>query len=225
MLIKRRLRRLENQYDQKLAPRQDGRNRRIGNQDEHWQLGGQGGRRMAKKSKVAEVPREGVNTRITKELREKLDAAAEAGGRSVGSEIERRLERSFKFKEELLSLLDDERTFHAAATIALTWLELETITGRKWYDNHKTLIAAQASAASVVGAIRGTDGSTANKPADGPDLNAEIVNQLRLLGSLNFEKLRRIKKQDPSSTISEAASLLGATLFDEASAQGSEEHK
>ncbi|MCJ2042972.1 Arc family DNA-binding protein [Methylobacterium sp. J-078] len=170
---------------------------------------------MAKKSKVAEVPREGVNTRITKDLREKLDAAAEAGGRSVGSEIERRLERSFKFKEELLALLEDERTFHAVAAIALTWMEIETITGRKWYDSHKTLIAAQAAAGSVVGSIRGADGSTASKAADGPELSEEIVSQLRLLGMLNFEKVRRrTKKEDSISTIDEAAILLGSTLFD-----------
>ncbi len=50
---------------------------------------------MGKKSEPADTPRKGVNTRITDELRRRLDAAAEASGRSVGAEIEHRLEASF----------------------------------------------------------------------------------------------------------------------------------
>lgn len=65
------------------------------------------------KSKPAETPRKGVNTRITDELRAMLEAAATESGRSVGAEIERRLADSFKPQPDLYATvraaIQDER--------------------------------------------------------------------------------------------------------------------
>lgn len=53
---------------------------------------------MGKKSLPAETPRKGVNTRITDDLRTRLEASAQENNRTLGSEIEHRLELSFKFE-------------------------------------------------------------------------------------------------------------------------------
>lgn len=50
---------------------------------------------MTKRSEPAPSPRKGINTRITGILREQLEAAAAAAGRSLGAEIEHRLLASF----------------------------------------------------------------------------------------------------------------------------------
>lgn len=50
---------------------------------------------MPKRSEAAPTPRKGINTRITDDLREQLEAAAETSGRSLGAEIEHRLLASF----------------------------------------------------------------------------------------------------------------------------------
>lgn len=51
---------------------------------------------MGKKSEPAETPRKGVNTRITDDLRLRLERSAAHSNRTVGSDIEHRLEASFK---------------------------------------------------------------------------------------------------------------------------------
>jgi hypothetical protein len=51
---------------------------------------------MGKKSEPAETPRKGVNTRITDDLRLRLEKSAAHSNRTVGSDIEHRLEASFK---------------------------------------------------------------------------------------------------------------------------------
>ncbi|MCJ2020506.1 hypothetical protein MKK84_24265 [Methylobacterium sp. E-065] len=51
---------------------------------------------MGKKSEPVETPRKGVNTRITDDLRLRLERSAAHSNRTVGSDIEHRLEASFK---------------------------------------------------------------------------------------------------------------------------------
>jgi hypothetical protein len=74
---------------------------------------------MAERSKRIEGDvRQGVNTRITSSLRGQLEAAAKDAGRSLGAEIERRLEQSFApaddlrqvIREEIQAALGEQRT-------------------------------------------------------------------------------------------------------------------
>lgn len=168
---------------------------------------------MARKSKAAEIPREGVNTRITKDLREKLEAAASAAGRSVGSEIERRLETSFKFKEELLALFEDEKTFSAVCAVAMTWISLENVIGRPWYSDKDTLEVAKVSAASIIGALKTT--SPAPPPAEGSALDDDARAAARIhLGVLLSGKVQRMARKQPvDSGWDDALAALGGELF------------
>lgn len=50
---------------------------------------------MGRRQDKADTPRHGVNTRIRDDLRAKLDQAAIKNDRTLGNEIERRLEASF----------------------------------------------------------------------------------------------------------------------------------
>ena len=109
---------------------------------------------MAKKAKPADIPREGVNTRITRELRDKLDEAAAKSGRSVGSEIERRLENSFLIPEEFYRLLENKATSRVLWLIAQSWEVLEILMEKRWYEDQDTLAAAKSSAAAIVGALQ-----------------------------------------------------------------------
>jgi len=170
---------------------------------------------MAKKSKPAEIPREGVNTRITKELREKLDAAATAAGRSTGSEIERRLERSFRIKDELLALFEDERTLHAVSAIAMTWIALENATGKPWYHNKDTIEAAQHAAHSIVGMLKpARDAAVVSETEKAVDEVAKSEAKRRL-GMLLAEHVRRRIRRDPfDDDIDAAAISIADSLFD-----------
>lgn len=106
---------------------------------------------MAKKSKPAEVPREGVNTRITRELRDKLDAAAAASGRSVGSEIERRLERSFVPDTAiLLEWAGDHKTLSIMTTMLNAWKMLSMATNKPWHDDVDSIEAARHAANLII---------------------------------------------------------------------------
>jgi hypothetical protein len=172
--------------------------------------------KMAKKAKPAEVPREGVNTRITRDLREKLDAAAAAAGRSTGSEIERRLERSFRFRDELLDVLADPRTLNAAVVIAMTWMDFEDTTGLPWYKNRETLLAAQSSAMSVLSSWRSADGETIERPEDAERVRDERDKMARMLGITLADRMKhRVSKRDVPEEVHGVISSLGANLFGE----------
>jgi hypothetical protein len=57
--------------------------------------------------KAAEGKRYPLNMRTTKEMREKLERAARASGRSLVGEVEYRLERSFD-RDEVVKLVAEE---------------------------------------------------------------------------------------------------------------------
>lgn len=169
---------------------------------------------MAKRSprtaagKPRRVP---VSTKITPELRDRIDAAATAAGRTLGNEIERRLERSTRFKEELLDILEDERTLVAAAAIAISWSSIETITGRKWYSSVDTLLAAQASAHSVMGIMRAEDGNSISGAPEkiNQDQSANII----ALGSALAETTRNLIKGLPNEGAANTAIALAEIAF------------
>ncbi|MBA9069875.1 hypothetical protein FHR71_003636 [Methylobacterium sp. RAS18] len=154
-----------------------------------------------------------VSTKILPDLRDRLEAAATAGGRTLGNEIERRLERSFLFKEELLALFEDEKTFSAACAVAMTWISLENVIGRPWYSDKDTLEVAKVSAASIIGALKTT--SPAPPPAEGSDLDDDARAAARIhLGVLLSGKVQRMARKQPvDSGWDDALAALGGELF------------
>lgn len=55
-----------------------------------------------------EPKRQPVSTKITPDLRARLEAAAAAEGRTLGAEIERRLMASFEPREDLRAIVREE---------------------------------------------------------------------------------------------------------------------
>lgn len=166
---------------------------------------------MAKKAKPAETPREGVNTRITRELRDKLDAAAAQSGRSVGSEIERRLERSFSVKAEILELFQDEATSTALSAIALSWYSFKIITNRDWYEDVSTLLTAQAAAQTILSHFKSLSGESISGASE--KISPEEVPNIISLGALLGEVTRDRIKNRPGDKALPSAVALAETVF------------
>jgi len=127
-----------------------------------------------------------INTRITGELRQRLDHAAKEHNRSLSQEIEMRLTRSF----------DEERdrttsAFGTAATYALFRMATETVkmveewTGERWLRDRFTFEIAAAAISSVVTSFAPTgpleapeDFPTTPDLSEWPDLKEELRSRL-----------------------------------------------
>jgi hypothetical protein len=169
---------------------------------------------MAKRSprttggKPRRVP---VSTKITPDLRDRLDTAAQNAGRTLGNEIERRLEQSCRLKPEHMELLQDERTITALIAIAVSWENLATITGKQWYEDVNTLLAAQAAAHSIMGYFKGLDGSSISGSPD--KISPEMSNNIVAVGSLLAELTRDMIKKQPEDRVLSALAALSQTVF------------
>jgi hypothetical protein len=97
-----------------------------------------------KSSGRGEGKRHPLNMRTTKELREKIDRAAEQSGRSLVQEVEHRLERSFD-EGDLL-----EKVFGGSDNVALFRVlsgviaETEARTGKCWHSNEGARVETAA---------------------------------------------------------------------------------
>lgn len=106
---------------------------------------------MGKKSEPAETPRKGVNTRITDDLRLRLERSAAHSNRTVGSDIEHRLEASFKldFVNEggLGALLQNEAALDFISNVGAVMdrvLEVSQDRGFTEIETRKALRSAMA---------------------------------------------------------------------------------
>lgn len=140
----------------------------------------------------AEAKRYPVGIRTTKELKEKIEAAAAAHGRSMAAEIELRLEESFRRDEQrggrhISAPLDviagvmgmaEERTGHRWNEYLGAWLPVEAVTlailerNKPAVPNREQLSAAEERfqlAADRVGYERGQWMGTDNPNASGED--------------------------------------------------------
>jgi len=89
---------------------------------------------MSKQPKP-EGKRYAIGLRTTKDLKDQLDAAAEASGRSLAQEVEYRLEMSF-FRER--EIYGDPETEMLLKTLALTIRFVEAATRKRWIDDIDT---------------------------------------------------------------------------------------
>src|SRR5215469_460341 len=71
-----------------------------------------------------------LTTRITQKTRSALERAAQAAGRSISQEAERRIDHSFKLDQEKRP---DLRALATAITMVGEWVEIST--GKKWRED------------------------------------------------------------------------------------------
>jgi len=79
-----------------------------------------------------------LNMRTTRDLREKVEAAARASGRSLVQEVEHRLERSFDPVEPVFDPHHVDLFRHIASAIAL----VERQEGKRWIEDQSTTFFA-----------------------------------------------------------------------------------
>ena len=94
------------------------------------------------------------NTRITPELRGKLDQAAAGSKRSLSDEIEERLARSFAFQDESLKIFGSRQDYAACRLFADLMHRLFVATGRSWREDAWTADQLRAGVVRLLDALR-----------------------------------------------------------------------
>ncbi len=127
-----------------------------------------------KKTLTAKPPkrvdrRKTTSTRITPELRAKLDAAAEQSERSLAQEVEIRLERSFAEEKSQAEISDEAvrgvytsfgklETFLVARLLADAIQTIEAVTGKNWMDDPGAHKHTQEACKTILDTFRPPDG-------------------------------------------------------------------
>ncbi|TXN14696.1 hypothetical protein FV219_03250 [Methylobacterium sp. WL122] len=109
---------------------------------------------MGKKSEPAESPRKGVNTRITDELRAKIEKSAAHTNRTVGSDIEHRLEASFKLdfvnSDGLGALLHNEAALQFVSNAGAVIDQTISVARERKFSEIETRKALRSALAVVI---------------------------------------------------------------------------
>jgi hypothetical protein len=92
-----------------------------------------------------------INTRITEELKTKLDSAAAESRRTLSQEIAERLEQSFR---QSAHAGDSRETRLLLDTIAKAMSEIEEVTGELWHANPFTFREVARAVAGIVAVFR-----------------------------------------------------------------------
>ncbi len=82
--------------------------------------------------------RKTLSTRITSELRDRLDKSADESGRSLSQEIEFRLDQSFRDEKALYREFGDKSLYMTMRWFALTLDEAQQITKKPWKKDEET---------------------------------------------------------------------------------------
>ncbi len=89
--------------------------------------------------------RKTLSTRITSDLRDRLDKSADESGRSLSQEIEFRLEQSFRDQEALYREFGDELVYKMMRWFAIAIDAAQQVTDKSWKNDRETFrIATQA---------------------------------------------------------------------------------
>src|SRR5688572_8692334 len=97
-----------------------------------------------------------LNLRATDELREKLEAAASASGRSLTQELEARLLQTFKHEDALVERFGSPETVRLVMTLGDAINLVETITRRRWTEDEGTREMVRNAVNSVMDMTRGS---------------------------------------------------------------------
>jgi hypothetical protein len=148
--------------------------------------------------------RKTTSTRITPELRVKIDGAAEQSERSLAQEIEFRLEQSFAEEKSQAVISDEElrglyaqfgklETFMVARLLANAIHTIEVVTGKNWMDDPEAHRQTQEACKTILDSFRPPDGKgpigvdVAFEGIVGKDAAKQAI--ISEFGS-NFEKMR-----------------------------------
>ncbi len=108
--------------------------------------------------------RNAVNSRIRNGLRERLEASAEAAGRTLSHEIEERLERSFDQEDDIYKKFGDAKNMSVLTAIASAWMVVELASGKPWNFNEDTTAMARRAANSVIDLVKPIEGRKNEPP-------------------------------------------------------------
>ncbi len=97
--------------------------------------------------------RASFTTRLTADLKQRLERDAAAEGRSLSEEIESRLERSFHVEEERYREFGSELTFHFMKLLSAAVTMTETATGKKWLGEGSAMETTMAALAAMNGIL------------------------------------------------------------------------
>jgi hypothetical protein len=88
-----------------------------------------------------------LNMRTTQDLRDKLEAAAKANGRSLSAEAEERLILSFAGHDEIFG---DRKLYQLMSMMAMGIRVIEGTAGKSWRDDHATRLKIEAMAPQMI---------------------------------------------------------------------------
>ncbi len=141
--------------------------------------GGQGNKRKPGRPPAGpyEGKRKTLSTRITPELRDKLEAASKASGRSLSQEIELRLDRSFETDVQLHEAFGGEHLYALARMIAAILALIESTSGKTWKTDRQTFEEVKAVIDKTLEALGPTAPTAPNdqKLLDYADSLGEVI--------------------------------------------------
>jgi hypothetical protein len=92
--------------------------------------------------------------RVTEKLRNQLVAGAEESGLSVSEEIERRLDESFNSAGIVAQVLGGPHNSALILTIASAIRTVESLSGKKWNEDHGTNLAMRTAVSGVLDFVK-----------------------------------------------------------------------
>ena len=112
--------------------------------------------------------RKTLSTRITSDLRDRLDKSADESGRSLSQEIEFRLEQSFRDEKALYREFGGQKTYNVMRFLAQIPYFAEQMTRQSWLEDRETFQI-------VMKAIETILEKALPLPKEGPDWSEEGV--------------------------------------------------
>ena len=136
----------------------------------------------------------GLNLRTTKDLREKLEKAAGASGRSLNAEVEARLEESISRDLTRDQYFRNSGGFELMGLFAFAVELVERQTGKSWHQDYVTKEAAKTAIAAIFDGCAPESGEI-GEPLDHFPLKREIFDEI-LRGLVDWMK-SRLAQQTP----------------------------
>ncbi|MGI3903042.1 MAG: hypothetical protein ACRYGP_30200 [Janthinobacterium lividum] len=126
---------------------------------------------MPRKAVDGAVRLQSLNLKTTKELRDKLEAAASASGRALTHEVEARINRTFDFDY----LLGDNETALVLRTIATAIQRFEKTSGKSWVRDSETQERVHEAVSKMVDVLMAVRPEIDDRTSrDGPGLPVDF---------------------------------------------------
>ena len=111
-------------------------------------------KRVGRPSKAPQKgARNSLGLRVTAEMKNRLEAAAAASGRSQSQEVEFRLEQSFRKEDDGIAALGGSEQHALFRMMAAAAVIIENRTGKSWSSDWKTSIAVRNAWKELIAAV------------------------------------------------------------------------